>query len=73
LERPIYAGTADSVTVRRSTFHDLGSYAIDVDASVAGSGRLPQPASLALVVDSSYFTRLGNNSACTRAPCARRW
>jgi len=59
----IYAGTGDSVTVRRSTFHDLGNYAIDVGALRAGQGRLPQPVSLALVVDSSRFTRLGSNSA----------
>jgi hypothetical protein len=59
----VYAGAADSVTVRRSTFHDLGSYAINVDALSLGGGRLPQPTSLALVVDSSHFARVGNNSA----------
>jgi len=58
----IYAQTADSITVRRSSFHDLGSYGIDVDALRAGFGRLPQPVSLALVVDSSHFAR-GTSSA----------
>ncbi|HEY6854501.1 MAG TPA: right-handed parallel beta-helix repeat-containing protein, partial [Gemmatimonadales bacterium] len=58
----ISAQTADSVTVRRSNFHDLGAYAIDVDGLGSGAGRLPPPVSLALVVDSSHFAR-GNNSA----------
>lgn len=55
----IFASLADSVTVRASVFHDIGSSAVDVTAGPCCATRLPAPTSVALVFDGSRVTAMG--------------
>jgi hypothetical protein len=69
----VSAPLADSVMIRASAFHDIGSAAVSVGAATCcGGGRLPVPASLALVFDANHVVRTASQAiSATRLRSAR--